>query len=574
MATRIIKKIQSNQRPTNQPLPWKILIVDDDPDIHAATSLTLSHLTYKGRGIQLLHAHNKKESILLLNDSTHRDIAVALIDVVMESDDAGLQLVQYIRQQMNNRFIRLIIRTGQPGYAPEQHIIENYDIDDYKEKTELTSSKLFTMMRMSLKTYHDMMTVEHYNASLEYLLGKTHELYSMTSLQDFLVVVLAQVVGLLSTGNNSIMTTHSGCHKPDAILMTLDESSRFALPKFHCGSGRFQSGDSLPQEVIVQCIATLETGHSSLISGVLCLPLKIKNKLIGLIYLENISPMQSPSQKLLKVLNNQINAALENLWLTRQLLHTERLATLGTFSAGVAHEIKNPNSFISGNVAFLQQFWHLAAPILERAVEDQPKSQVARFLNEIPPALEGINKGSVRINTIVDSLKSYATGNRGTEKKRSRLMEPLSEARTLLLHRFKQGTELVLTVSDDLFFSCNVQEMSQVFINLFSNAMDAMDEHSMENKRTIWVTTEQDDTWLRILIKDNGPGIPKSVRNDIFNPFFTTKGPTRGTGLGLSIVKGIIENHHGRITLLDHEPPGATFELIFPILAENQAQQP
>ncbi len=252
---------------------------------------------------------------------------------------------------------------------------------------------------------------------------------------------------------------------------------------------------------------------------------------------------------------------------TRQLLHTERLATLGTFSAGIAHEIKNPNSFISGNVAFLQQFWSLAAPILQQATEDKPDfNKVARFLQEVAPALEGINKGSDRIRTIIESLKSYATGNRGTEKKPILLSAPLQEAQTLLQHRFKQGTQLLLTVPDDLKLLCNAQEISQIFINLFNNAMDAMDEATKQSNRTIWVEACRLEKEIQILIKDNGPGIPKQAHETIFDPFFTTKDPTRGTGLGLSIVKGIIENHHGRITLLTHEPPGATFEIVFPLM--------
>ncbi|MEO5332573.1 MAG: PAS domain S-box protein [Magnetococcus sp. YQC-5] len=288
---------------------------------------------------------------------------------------------------------------------------------------------------------------------------------------------------------------------------------------------------------------------------------KMEDQWFHLAIIRDLTPRKAIEKKLIEY-NEKLEIMVQER--TRQLLHTERLATLGTFSAGIAHEIKNPNAFISGNVAFLQQFWTLAAPMLETAVQNQPKSQVARFLKEIRPALEGIDKGSQRINTIIDSLKSYATGNRGTQKTITPLIIPLEEARTLLQHRFKHGTRLILSVPDHLTLSCNVQEISQVFINLFNNAMDAMDEQGLEQNRTIQVNAEQHDTQLRVLIQDNGPGIPKSVREEIFQPFFTTKGPTRGTGLGLSIVKGIIENHQGQITILDHEPPGATFELVFP----------
>ena len=209
---RIIKKVRSegsvpkaNARP-----PWRILVVDDEPDIHATTSLVLSNLVFDGRGIQLLHAHSGAEARSLLADPSNSDIAVALVDVVMESDDAGLQLVRYIRQELGNLFIRLIIRTGQPGYAPELHVIEHYDIDDYKEKTDLTAQRLFTTIRLSLKAYNDLMIIKKNKKGLEYILRGAPKLYSKSSLHDFFFGVLTQIVGLFRAGDDSLITATSG----------------------------------------------------------------------------------------------------------------------------------------------------------------------------------------------------------------------------------------------------------------------------------------------------------------------------------------------------------------------------
>ncbi|MBF0295807.1 MAG: PAS domain S-box protein [Magnetococcales bacterium] len=248
---------------------------------------------------------------------------------------------------------------------------------------------------------------------------------------------------------------------------------------------------------------------------------------------------------------------------TRQLLHTERLATLGTFAAGIGHEIKNPNSFITGNIAFLRQFWQQAAPLLEQAAATDPRGRVARFLTEVQPALEGIEKGSQRITTIIDSLKSYASGNRETGRRAVALREPLQEARTLLQHRLKHGIRLEVSIPEALTLTCNAQEISQVFINLFNNAMDAMEEHRVADP-CIQVDGRREGSGIRILVRDNGPGIPVEKRARIFEPFVTTKGPTRGTGLGLSIVKGIVEGHQGRISIQDDGLPGAAFLIEFP----------
>lgn len=121
---------------------WRILIVDDEPDVHTVTKLALSRFKLDNRGIEFINAYSGEEAKRVLQDE--KDVAMAFIDVVMESDHAGLELVKWIREEHNDRSIRLILRTGQPGQAPEEDVIVNYDINDYKAKAELDSRKLIT----------------------------------------------------------------------------------------------------------------------------------------------------------------------------------------------------------------------------------------------------------------------------------------------------------------------------------------------------------------------------------------------------------------------------------------------
>ena len=120
----------------------KILIVDDEPDVHSATALAIRNIRYKERGLELLSAYSAAEAQQILQK--HEHIALILLDVVMETDDAGLLLARRIREELHNGIVRVVLRTGQPGQAPEQRVIIEYDINDYKEKTELTTQKLFT----------------------------------------------------------------------------------------------------------------------------------------------------------------------------------------------------------------------------------------------------------------------------------------------------------------------------------------------------------------------------------------------------------------------------------------------
>ena len=114
--------------------PWRILIVDDDEDVHEATVLSLQSLEVLGRGLSFLHAHSAAEAAALLRRQT--DVAVVLLDVVMENHQAGLSLVDHIRRTLGLHNVRLILRTGQPGYAPEMEVVRDYDINDYKTKSE------------------------------------------------------------------------------------------------------------------------------------------------------------------------------------------------------------------------------------------------------------------------------------------------------------------------------------------------------------------------------------------------------------------------------------------------------
>jgi two-component sensor histidine kinase len=138
--------------------PWKVLISDDDEDIHALTRIVLGDYTFEGRGLQLLNAYSGKETKELMLKNP--DVALILLDVVMETEDAGFDVIRYIRENLNNVTTRIILRTGHPGSAPERDVIMEYDINDYKEKTELTSPKLFTSITTSLRSYRDLVVKE------------------------------------------------------------------------------------------------------------------------------------------------------------------------------------------------------------------------------------------------------------------------------------------------------------------------------------------------------------------------------------------------------------------------------
>ena len=141
-----------------KPPKFKLLIVDDENEIHVLTRLVLSDYSYNGATLEFLSAYSGKEAKQLIKN--HPDAACMLLDVVMETHDAGLEVAKFVREEAKNDKLRIILRTGQPGKAPENKIILNYDINDYKEKTELTAQKLFTTITTALRSYIHLVELE------------------------------------------------------------------------------------------------------------------------------------------------------------------------------------------------------------------------------------------------------------------------------------------------------------------------------------------------------------------------------------------------------------------------------
>ncbi|MEG4943152.1 ATP-binding protein [Microcoleus sp. F4-D5] len=130
---------------------WKILIVDDEAQVHTATDIALRKFVYENKYLKFFSAYSAKEAKQLIQE--HPDVAIILLDVIMETDDAGLEFVKYVREVLGNQLVRIILRTGQPGQVPEKSVIINYDINDYKTKTELTTSKLYTTILTALRSF-------------------------------------------------------------------------------------------------------------------------------------------------------------------------------------------------------------------------------------------------------------------------------------------------------------------------------------------------------------------------------------------------------------------------------------
>ena len=182
---------------------WRILLVDDDADVHLTTVYALKNVVILGRPLEFLHARSAAEAKTLL--CQEGDIAVALVDVVMESNDAGVQLVKFIREEAGLLDTRIILRTGQPGYAPEDETIRDYDINDYRTKSELTSVKLYAAVTAALRSYSQLCIINANRRGLAMIVRASAELMTILNISGFASSVIAHVTTLLNLPHEGLI---------------------------------------------------------------------------------------------------------------------------------------------------------------------------------------------------------------------------------------------------------------------------------------------------------------------------------------------------------------------------------
>lgn len=295
--------VDEDQSPSGNPQAgWLVLIVDDDPDVHQATELALRGLQIEQRPLQLLHAHSGAEAARLLQQNP--DIAVLLLDVVMESDDAGLQLVQRIRHELNNPLVRIILRTGQPGYAPEMNTIRDYDINDYKTKSELTRTRLFTSLTTAIRTYRQMREQAEMRRGLETVVRASTELTRLQGMQRFADGVVRQLSVLLGVS-------------PEGLICAEDGDDSGAPARVIAAAGHFghlvnEPLHHLPAPVH-QLLSRCLQQRTSLFEQGLALYFPTDNQRGLAAYLELQRPLQKTDQHLLQVFCSSMSAGFDNV---------------------------------------------------------------------------------------------------------------------------------------------------------------------------------------------------------------------------------------------------------------------
>ena len=186
---------------------WRILVVDDDEAVHQITKLVLADALIENRRLEIVSAFSSKEAQGILQDDT--SFCMAFVDVVMETDHAGLELVDWIRNDLQNQAIRLILRTGQAGSAPEAKVIKDFDINDYKEKTDFTSGKMITTVYAAIRAYRDIITIQRSLDAFKQLIKSTHDLLKINQFKSFGSAALTNLLTLMDLDSSALYIARS-----------------------------------------------------------------------------------------------------------------------------------------------------------------------------------------------------------------------------------------------------------------------------------------------------------------------------------------------------------------------------
>ncbi len=340
-------KFESESPTSIEKNAWSLLVVDDEEVVHSSTKYALTGLRILGRKVVIDDAYSSAEAKVLLNQKKY---ACILLDVVMETDNSGLELVEYIRNHLNDNLVRIILRTGQPGYAPESEVIEKYDINDYKAKSELTAMRLSTSLIASLRTYEQIQTIDNTRQGLEVILEAASNLLQKKAVHQFGKGALIQICSLLKIKNESLLVvSNPNANQDDSLILA-------ATGQFEDLSG--QSLERLGDKDLMGSIQrTLENKVNLYSDQHSILFISSPHGVELIIYLCTVAPLEELDKRLLEIFTINIAIGYDNASMF------EKVETLAFVDA--LTELPNKTSFEQQISNYMQEHQQIAVLLLD-----------------------------------------------------------------------------------------------------------------------------------------------------------------------------------------------------------------
>jgi signal transduction histidine kinase len=266
----------------------------------------------------------------------------------------------------------------------------------------------------------------------------------------------------------------------------------------------------------------------------------------------------------------RISDITEQKMLERQLIQSEKMAALGVLVSSIAHEINNPNSFISFNIPILRDYIEEVMPIVDAYAADHPDLEICymaypEFRKDIANLLDNVEHGSGRISTFVSNLKDFSQVKAKVEEDWIELASLIEKVLSICQVQLKKKVKSFITnIPENLpRIWSDPAALEQILINLLINATQAAGKKDSR----VELNVEVRHSWLDhtiLEVKDNGAGMDENTMQKIFNPFFTTKSRTGGTGLGLYVSHNLVQSLRGRMEVESESGKGSTFRVILP----------
>jgi signal transduction histidine kinase len=562
------------ERPPEQGPRWKIAVIDDEPAVHDGTRFALSDYKLNGQGLEILSAYSAAEGRELLRN--HSDVAVVLLDVIMESDTAGLDLVEFIRNELKNETVRIILRTGQPGQAPERRVIVDYDINDYKAKTELTADKLFTSLTAALRSHQQLQRMVETRRGLEIIIEAASTLFDFKSMQRLAEGVLTQIGSLLNADCAGILVLRepqnahetfsvlagSGCYSrfigTDVLDMIEVDLRHLVEDAFSRRQHEFSSRRSVlyiktlsGREVVVVLEAARHLSDTDrALVEIFCSRLSIAFD--NVILYEQLQKANTRLEERVAQRTQDLTTANRRLaaqWARLRQANTFKSEILGT----VAHDLKNPLGVILGRTEILKEVIADAG-----ALDENVQAQIAYIRDAANRLTEMVN--DLVADAMADALDITI---RREPVDIAGLVQEVAEANRSIATRKNQT--ITVSAPPNQAASCDSDRIREAIDNLVSNAV----KYSPIGG-AIDLLVRQEGGGIIVEVRDQGAGLSPEDISRLFGRFQRLSAkPTAGetsTGLGLSIVKRIIDLHGGRISVDSAGPgKGATFKMTLPV---------
>jgi signal transduction histidine kinase/CheY-like chemotaxis protein len=555
---------------------WKVVVVDDDQAVHDGTRFALYDYTLHGDGLEIISAYSAEEGRTVLRE--HPDAAIVLLDVVMETESAGLELVDYIRRQLKNETVRIILRTGQPGQAPERRVIVDYDINDYKAKTELTADRLFTTLTAALRSYQQLQRLEETRRGLEIIIDAASTLFDFRSMQRLAEGVLTQIASLLKVECAGILVLRegeggmesfsilagSGCYshyvggRLEAELQALVEQA--FSNRCHDFYGRrsvlyIRTGIGREVVVLLEAIRHLSDTDRALVE-VFCSKLSVAFD--NVILYEEIQAANARLEERVEERTRELTQANDRLaaqWERLRRANSFKREIIGT----VAHDLKNPLGVVMGRAEMLRDV--VSAPTPNQPLAEQQINHIEesgrRMLSMVDTLLVDAMEDAMDISLRVEEFDLA-----GLVRQVAEVSRPLAS---------NKQQSLRIAGPDTLWIEGDYDRLWEALDNLVNNAIKYTPPGG-----DIDIVVKPNTQEALIEVRDSGLGLSPQDLGRLFGRFARLSAqPTGGessTGLGLSIVKKIVDLHGGSVRAESPGPQrGSTFTVSLPLERSTSA---